>query len=224
MKKTIVCVFAHPDDESFGAGGTISLLSEQYDIYSVCLTDGDAIVGDAVSEEIGGEHLGKIRQEEMKKAAGILGIKDVFFLPFHDGTLCNNQYAEIAEKVKMTIEPLRPEILITFEPRGLSGHIDHIVASSVTHFVAPKVASVEEIWGCCLPKEAAAEVKDYFVYFPGGYDRKEIGKVVDIRSVWETKIKAIIAHSSQVRDGAQTIEEEQRFPKEEYFLVEKISH
>src|SRR3989344_3283405 len=117
MKK-IVCIFAHPDDESFGPSGTIAKLSKENDVYIICATDGDA--GENQNKY---KDLGKVRTEEARKSAKVLGVKKVFFLGHKDGTLSNSLYHLLAEKVQGILDDIRPDTLITFEPRGVSGHI-----------------------------------------------------------------------------------------------------
>lgn len=64
--KTIVAIFAHPDDEAFGPAGTLAKLSQTHDVYLICVTRGNAN---------GNASLGKIRTKELKQSANILGIK-----------------------------------------------------------------------------------------------------------------------------------------------------
>src|SRR5260221_4883721 len=130
--KTIVGIFAHPDDEALFIGGTLAKLAEKNNVYVICITNGDWN---------GKQHdntLRDIRKKEEENAALVLGIKKVFFLGFHDGTLSNNLYFTIAEKIQEKLDELKPEMLITFEPHGVSGHIDHIAASMISSFLFKK--------------------------------------------------------------------------------------
>src|SRR5579872_4442081 len=123
MRKTIVCVFAHPDDEAFGPGGTIALLAKENDVYILCATKGEAGQNSLTDLET---PLQNERMEELKRSAKILGVKKVIFLDFIDGTLSNSLYHKLAEKITQYLNELKPEMLLTYENRGISGHIDHI--------------------------------------------------------------------------------------------------
>lgn len=219
MKKTIVCVFAHPDDEAFGPSGTIYKLAKENDVYILCATKGQA-GQDSRSET--GTSLTSRRAAELKNSAKLLGVKKVYFLGFKDGTLSNNLYHKLAEKIKTHLESLRPEIVITFEPHGVSGHIDHIAVSMATTFVVKKLAYVRELWYHCIKRERSTFMKDYFIYFPPGYKNSEIDKVVDIKDVWNVKVKAMHMHESQKHDAERILKMAEHFPKEEYFLVKKL--
>lgn len=213
--KTIVGVFAHPDDEAFGPSGTLALLAKENPLYLICVTNGDAATG------IPDESLGKIRQEELRASAKVLGITDVFFLNFLDGTLSNNVYHTIAAKIEEILEKIKPEMLITVENRGVSGHLDHIAVSMITSFVYEKLPYVKEIWYHCIDEAMRAKFPPYFVYMPEGYKKKDIQKIVDVSSVWSLKIQAMQKHQSQIKDVEKIEGIEKNLPKEEYFLVTK---
>ncbi len=217
-RKTIVGVFAHPDDETFGPGGTLSVLSQENDVYVISATSGEAATGTLDT------NLGKMRREELKASCKILGVKDVFFLDFIDGTLSNNLYHQIAAKVEERLQELTPQILITFEPRGVSGHIDHMAMSMITSFVAKKIPSVKEVWYYCISDRSHKLRRKigYFIYFPKGYSQKEIDKVVQVKNVWDTKVKAMRQHKSQIADVNRILLLQRFNPKEEYFLVTKV--
>lgn len=215
--KTIVCVFAHPDDEAFGPGGTIAKLTKKNSVYIICVTNGDAGQSTIVSRE----HLGDVREKELARSARILGVKKVFFLGFRDGSLSNNLYHVIAEKIERKVRRLDTNILITFEPRGVSGHIDHIVVSLVTTFVFEKLSGISMLWYYCSSDRLRSLVKNYFIYFPPGYKQTEIDMTVNISSVWDTKVRAMQQHTSQNDDIEKTLGWQSRVPKEEYFLVLK---
>jgi len=84
MTKTILAVLAHPDDETFGLGGTIALYAQKgYEVYYVCATRGEAGIAEAEFLK-GYENAAEMRTAELMRAAKILGLKDVFFLGYRD--------------------------------------------------------------------------------------------------------------------------------------------
>ena len=80
---------------------------------------------------------------------------------------------------------------------------------------------IKEMWQVCRPYSKDWEVQDYFIYFPKGYKKSQIDKVVDIKDVWDTKVKAMMAHKSQIKDAKRILEFSSKMPKKEYFLVTK---
>lgn len=214
---SIVCIFAHPDDEAFGPSGTIALLAEKYSINIICVTNGDA--GLNSSEEK--RELAEIRREEMLRSAKILGVKNVTFLDYKDGSLSNNLYHEIADKLINKLNGLRPDVLLTFEPNGISGHIDHIAVSMITSFVFEKEEYVHKLMYYCISRESRALQESYFIYFPEGYTKKEINEVYDVSSVWEKKLASIMEHKSQKHDSDRILKKLEKLPKEEYFLIKE---
>lgn len=137
-QQTILSVLAHPDDESFGMGGTLAFYARKgYAVYLVCATRGEAGMMEA-------EHLGKFkstaekRESELRCAAGMLGLKDVFFLDYRDSGMpgsddnkhpnaqINHPIEEVAGKVVKYIRELKPDIVLTFDPIGGYRHPDHI--------------------------------------------------------------------------------------------------
>lgn len=214
--KKIVAVFAHPDDESFGPGGTLAKLAEENQVFLLSATKGDA--GRGIKRNI---PLPKVRAEELKKAGKILGIKKIFFLGFKDGTLCNKLYHQLAKKITNKLNQIKPEMVITYEPRGVSGHLDHIAVSLTTSFAVSKLPFVKTILYYCLSKEQRKLIKDYFIFFPPGYSKKEINLVVDIASVWEKKVAAIQAHQSQ-RHDIESICKNLSLAKKECFIMKNL--
>lgn len=221
MKKTIVCVFAHPDDEAFGPGGTIAKLAQKNDVYIICATSGEA--GQKNIEDK--RELGEIRREELLKSAEILGVKKVYFLGFEDGTLSNNLYHKLGDAIRERLKVLKPEIIITYEPQGGSGHIDHIAVAMVTMFVSRQLSFVKEIWQYFTlekyKKHRRKEFGDYFIYMPPGYKEKDADKIVDTSNVFNKKVKAMQMHKSQMHDVKRILSLQTKFPKKEYFLVVK---
>ena len=144
MAKTILAVLAHPDDESFGMGGTLALYARKgYDTYYVCATRGEA---GTVDEEFldGFKDTAELRTEELNRAAKILGLKGVFFLGYRDSGMpgmdankhpdaqVNHSIDEVAGKVVRYIRELKPDIVLTFDPIGGYKHPDHIHIHNAT--------------------------------------------------------------------------------------------
>lgn len=216
MVKNIVCVFAHPDDEAFGPGGTIAKLSKTNNVYLLCATKGDAGQNSTNSKD----KLSDIRSKELLNSAKVLGIKKVFFLGFKDGTLNNNNYHELASEIKKHLLKLRPSIVLTFEPQGVTGHIDHITVSMSTMFAVQKLKFVKSVMQFCRPKDKI-NIQDYFIYLPEGYEKSEIDVTVDVKDVWDIKLKAMNEHKSQDKDIKRFLKRQANSPREEYFLVVK---
>lgn len=212
-----VCVFAHPDDEAFGPGGTIATLAKTQDVYILCATKGDA-GGTGTQKD-----LPDIRSKELQRSASILGVKEVVFLGFHDGALDNNLYHSLADEIQRHLDRLQPETLLTFEPHGVSGHIDHIVISMVIHFLFEKLTYVRKLMLYCHDESQMEVVRKhiatYFVYFPPGYPSSSIDERVDTSSVWDIRKEAIMCHQSQSHDISHVLPIYEELPKEELFLV-----
>jgi LmbE family N-acetylglucosaminyl deacetylase len=190
-KKTL-CVFAHPDDEAFGPGGTIALLAQKGEVEIVCVTDGGSEKDD--------KELAKQRRGEIERSAKILGVNKVTFWGYGDGSLNNRVYHEIAKKLIIKVQTYKPEVLITFQPNGISGHLDHIALAMITSFVFDKTSEPKELWYFGISDRERKFIKDYFIYFPPGFKDNEVDMKVDVSSVWDKKLQAVDQHQSQIKD------------------------
>jgi N-acetylglucosamine malate deacetylase 2 len=215
--KPVVAIFAHPDDEAFGPAGTLALLAKTRDVSLICVTDGAAGMNSSTKTS----SLADIRREELLASAKMLGIKKVFFLHYTDGSLSNNLYHEVAEKIQELLSDIKPELLMTYEHRGVSGHLDHIAVSFITTYVFEKLSFVKELWYFGITEERRKAFDDYYIYFPQGYKESEIDKTMDVSSVWEQKLQSIHAHQSQLHDVEKILAGYHALPKEESFLLYK---
>ena len=216
-KKTVLVVTAHPDDEAFGPSGLIAKISDRFDVHLVCVTDG---ASDSRFHAMGAA-LGPIRKEELKKSAAILGVKKVHFMKYKDGSLSNNLYHEIAEKLTRIAEDIHPTFIITMENRGVSGHLDHVAVSMIASFVYRNLTFIDAILYHVATKAASDAMADYFIYFPSGFERKDVDLVVDISDVFDKKIAAAKCHDTQMKDVLRVTTRWQQMPKEELYLVTK---
>lgn len=214
--RPVVCIFAHPDDEAFGPGGTIAKLSQTRDVYLICATKGEAGMKKGRKSNRG---LGAIRAKELLRSAKILGVRKVYFLGFRDGTLSNNLYHQVAARIEKILRRIKPDTILTHEPRGISGHVDHIAISMISSFVFERLPFVKKLMQFCLPAARARAVKEYFIYRPPGYKQSEIDLVVDVKSTWNIKLSAMLQHRSQIHDIQRILKVAKRFPKEENFLL-----
>ncbi|MBL8076782.1 MAG: PIG-L family deacetylase [Anaerolineales bacterium] len=177
MTKTLLTVLAHPDDESFGLGGTIALYSQKgYDTYYVCATRGEA--GTVDDEHLKGfKDTAEMRTDELMRAAKELGLKEVFFLGYRDSGMLgsddnknpaaqiNHSIDEVAGKVVKYIRELKPEVVLTFDPIGGYKHPDHI------HIHKATVLAFEKADDASFHPEAGEPFKPqalYFQVFPKG--------------------------------------------------------
>ncbi len=202
----ITAIFAHPDDESFGPGGTMAKLAKENDLYLICCTDGNHQ----------DKNLKSTRERELDSAAQILGIKKVFQLSFQDGYLCNANYHTLASEIREVLDNLQPETILTFHPNGVSGHLDHIAVTSVVNYLFAKLSYINEVW--YYTKLVGDKKPDYFVYWPEGQPREQMNKIINISEVLSTKEQAIRAHVSQLPEGETEIKK--LFSSiEEFFVV-----
>ena len=144
VDKSILVALAHPDDESFGMGGTLAYYASQgVDVYLICATNGD--VGTVSPEFLNGyDSIAELRQAELSCAAQHLGLKEVFLLNYRDSGMAgmpDNEHPdclaaapldEVAEKIAHCIRKLRPDVVITFDPVGGYHHPDHIAIHEAT--------------------------------------------------------------------------------------------
>lgn len=213
--KNIFGIFAHPDDEAFGPSGIIANWSKTQDVYIICVTDGSHPNG-------GIKKLGKIRRKELENSAKILGVKKVFFLGYTDGELRNNIYHKVAKDIEKILAKFKPEIILTLDEKGISGHIDHIFVSMVVGFLFRDLRYIKKVYYLFRSKKEMKSLSDnYFIYVPAGYNKNKADHVEDVSGVWDKKINAIKAHVSQKKDGERILKRMKHGPKKEYFFVRK---
>ncbi len=142
-ERRLMAVMAHPDDESFGIGGTLALYARRgVDVHLVCATQGE--VGEAPPGLKGFASKAEMRVAELRCASQILGLKSVNFLGYRDSGMpgsADNHHpqalaaaplAEVARKIAAHIRQGRPQVMITFDPIGGYRHPDHIAVHQAT--------------------------------------------------------------------------------------------
>jgi LmbE family N-acetylglucosaminyl deacetylase len=144
LGKRILSVLAHPDDESFGMGGTLAkYASEGAQVHLICATRGEA--GEVDPECLAGyDSIADLRVAELTCAVEELGIDSLELLPYRDSgmsgssdnehpqALINAPLAEVAGMIASYIREFKPQVVLTFDPVGGYRHPDHIFVNQAT--------------------------------------------------------------------------------------------
>lgn len=220
---TLLAIMAHPDDESFRAGGTLALLSQRgLRVQVLTATRGEAgSCGDPPLCRP--EELPRLRERELRCACTALGIAPPLLLDYRDGTLAGVDEAEAIEVVLATIQEVRPAVLLTWPADGLSGHPDHVAVSRWTELAFAHTAS----WGQDAPAALYHLAVPHSVARALGLEHlhavpdEEVTLTVDVRPVWNQKMAAIRCHATQL--GGSSIlqapaERQQLFLGTEHFV------
>lgn len=210
----ILAIFAHPDDESMGPGGNLAKwIKEGHMIHLICVTCGQS------SEFLKKDDL-ECRIQELDNASKALGIISHECLDFTDGQIGNIEMIRLQKILIEKINHFKPDILLTFNLNGVSGHLDHIAVASATTYAFNHTTHPQKLYYFTLSKQHAnLEKKDYFVFMPDGITDDEAHETIDITDTFEQKLNAIRTHLSQTNDGDKLIKEFANQPQKEYFIV-----
>jgi LmbE family N-acetylglucosaminyl deacetylase len=213
VTRRLLCVLAHPDDESLGTGGTLAkYAAEGVETYLLTATRGERgrfLDGhDRPSNEI----VGQTREEELRAAARELGVHDVTVLGYPDGGVDAVPPERAQQEIAEHLHRIRPQIVITFGPDGAYGHPDHIAISQLTTAAVIRAASRESVvsklyhiaWS--EPTWAAYQaalkmltttvdgVQRHAILMPEWY----VTTRIDTSAVWSTVWRAVQCHRTQM--------------------------
>jgi LmbE family N-acetylglucosaminyl deacetylase len=163
-RRRLLGVFAHPDDETFCAGGTFARYAGQgAEIMVVSATRGQA--GQIRDAAAGTRRtIAAVREAELRLACERLGITTVRCLDHVDGTLADAGFPALVDEVAEVIGEFRPDIVITFGPDGGYGHPDHVTISAATTAACQRAAGP----GHRLDWAATRPPRLYYRHFPPG--------------------------------------------------------
>ena len=235
MKKRILLLLAHPDDETFGPGGTIAKAADKGGDF--CLPaapggEGGMLGAPPVTDRA---HLGEVRAAELTCAAGILGIRKVSFLGFIDGQLASTPRERIVEKAVEQIRWTRPHVLIGFGPEGVSRHPDHMVMCSVALEAFDAAADPSrfphQLENGIVPWapwklyqfEIAQEVFDAWGVPLAGLPAARLTTIDDTSAYVDRKIEAISSPRTQAKDYNRILprDRSREFSRRETFVLAK---
>ena len=235
----LMCVLAHPDDESLGTGGALAkYAAEGVATYLLTATRGErGRFGDS-KESPGPDIVGRTREAELVAAARELGLREVRFLDYPDGALDSVDSAEAIEKIVGHLRRVKPQVVVTFGPEGAYGHPDHIAISQLT--TAAIVSAADPSFGVDqTPGEPHRVAKLYFIAWGSkkwtayqaalrklvchvdGEERQvvpwpdwAITTIIDTSPVWPVVWRAVSCHKTQMtiyRKLAELTDEHQRY-------------
>ena len=223
----VLAVFAHPDDEGFGCGGTLAMLvARGARITLVCATNGD--VGEISDPSLATpETLADVRQEELRQAMNVTGVRDIRFLGYrdsgmagteennHPGSLYQAEPDTVIERLVEIFESVSPDIVFTHDPSGGYGHPDHIAVyertsrafSQALKSAAPKSPLLYHV---CFPRSAFRrmwrQMLDSGITPPFaseevetiGSPDEDVTTILDVSNYVDTKIESLECHRTQL--------------------------
>jgi len=220
---TLLAVYAHPDDEAFGTGGTLARYAAAgLDVRLICATRGES--GKITDPDIDPDvDVGALREGELREACRALGIDEPIFLDYHDSgrhertryddprALMNVDEFDLEGALRPWIGELEPEVMLTFDPHGAYGHIDHIRiqrAATAAFWSAGSVtkAPPRRLFYNAMSAERLRQMQEarrvgpMAGLDPGLYGVSEdsFAAVLDVSPWADAKVRAIRSHRSQV--------------------------
>jgi LmbE family N-acetylglucosaminyl deacetylase len=187
-KLRIIAIGAHPDDCDIKFAGTaVKFVRDGHAVKFLSVTNGDA-----GHQTTGGGALAKRRYLETQESARRLGIGEYEVLDNHDGELTPN--LDVRKQVIRSIRRWNADIVIA--PRPNDYHPDHrytgiLVQDAAYMVVVPNVA----------PDTPPLKKNPIFIYYQDGFQKPAPFRpdvVVAVDDVWDVKMKALDAHTSQV--------------------------
>lgn len=221
-KLKLMCVLAHPDDESLGMGGTLAKYgAEGVETSVVCATRGERGWQGAADQNPGLAGLGRLREAELREACRVLNVQHLHFLDYIDGDLDQADPQEAVAKIVGLIRQRRPQVVATFGPEGAYGHPDHIAISQFAMTACVCAADASYVAPGGFPPYRVAklyfmadtpDVIDTYIQLFGdivmrvdGVDRRgyaiprwQITTVLDASNYWRQAWQAILCHKSQL--------------------------
>ena len=209
----LMCVLAHPDDESLGTGGTLAkYAAEGVETYVITATRGERGRYGESGARPAPEVVGRTREAELRAAAMALGVREVVVLGYPDGALDAHDPDEAVEAIAGHLRRIRPHVVVTFGPEGAYGHPDHIAISQLTTAAIVRAAAPE--WAVSKLYHIAWSAATWAAYqtalkkltcIVDGVERQVVPSPawgitarIDTSAVWSTVWRAVQCHQTQM--------------------------
>jgi LmbE family N-acetylglucosaminyl deacetylase len=242
-----MAVFAHPDDEAFGTGGTLTkYAAEGCDVYLVTATRGEA--GQIAEPDLAtSANLPYVREQELRCACQIYGIHPPRFLDYQDGQLAIANQGQAVGRLVRIMRELRPQVLVTFGPDGIYGHYDHIAvhrwATIAVELAADPGCFPDQLEDVCQPHQVskvyfrtlaeaqvadmadedgkpAAVMMDGVPFYFAARPEDEISTVIDVSDYVDPKLRGIQCHATQVGRNSRFSDTPDEVMAEHWFRYE----
>ncbi len=240
--RTLVCVFAHPDDDAYGVAGTVALHGDDPGFRFVMVhatrgEQGDIREGFPATRET----LGAVRQAEDEAAWRALGrVPDRHeWLGMPDGGIADLPFEDVVAPVARILEEERPDVVVTFGPDGIFGHPDHITIGAATdaafarvradggpglrrlaHGMVPQ--SVFERWNRQRADLGLSTFDPTRIFHMRGVPDDQLGVVVDRSAVAPRVVAGLREHKSQLHvmsDDPDDTEQWERRNRREWYAI-----
>jgi LmbE family N-acetylglucosaminyl deacetylase len=215
VTRRVACVFAHPDDDTYGVGGSLALhAGADLEVTAILVTSGEAglIADDALATR---QTLGAVREDEDRAAWSALGLEPaIHFLRHPDGGVAELPPEALVAELLAILQDARPDVVITFGPDGITGHPDHVAvgaaATAAFHtaraagaggfrrllHVAFRASTLEHLDELLRqrgldPGDPAQDLR------PRGVPDASVGVLVDCASTYDRKLEALRRHRTQ---------------------------
>lgn len=214
-EKTLLVIFAHPDDESTIAPILSKYVREGIKVHLVIATDGRLGTND-FSGLAAGDGLAAIRRGEMQCAADALGV-ELHHLEYHDQLKAGEGYdghmphaQALIKEVHQLVSDLQPDVLLTFGPDGGSNHLDHrlIGATTTAVFLSKKWEQPTALYYVGTP--ASLIEMDAAKLLRGVADHYLTTQVTYTDEDFEKAITSMLCHASQFQSEGLRARMEQR--------------
>jgi LmbE family N-acetylglucosaminyl deacetylase len=217
---TVLGVWAHPDDEAYLAAGLFaSAVDCGWRVVVATATRGETGTDDphAYPPEV----LARIRSDELTESLCVVGVAEHRWLPtahpLVDGRLADVSEAEGVRAVACLLTDIRPDLVVTFGPDGLTGHSDHRTISRWVTRAWQRTGALADLWYAALPPDFldrwGALCAEHGVWMDGGppepADPRDLVHLHTCAGpLLDRKYAALSAHTSQTaaliaRVGAQ---------------------
>ncbi|PNY80014.1 PIG-L deacetylase family protein [Deinococcus koreensis] len=216
VSPTLLVVFAHPDDEAFTGGTLTHYARKGVKVVLACATRGEA--GKITVPGMTVDDLGAQREQELRRACEALEIPAPVFLDYHDSgryertrhddplAMMNVNPLDVEVKVRALIEEHRPQVILTFDPHGGYGHIDHLQIHRATVAAFFSTGHLEgggpqRLYFTALTSQAAQGLArmgqdlDPLVY---GVSDDTVAVRIDVAAYADNKKAALAAHGTQM--------------------------
>lgn len=231
-QRTLMVVHAHPDDEVFSTGGIIAKYAAQgYRVVVVYGTRGEA--GEMHDPDLDPAdaipRLGEIREREVRAAAAILGVTDLYFLGYRDSGMkdsepnqnpanfMNAPFDEATDRLVAIMRETEPQVMVTYDEEGGYGHPDHVMTHRVTVAAfrrgAAEPGGPRKLYFAARSREGFGRqiaglktlglsipwIKDDFKIDEYGVPDSEITAHIDIGAYAPLKRHALAVHRTQIQ-------------------------